>query len=196
MLIGISIFLLLLVMLLSISISLKFEFDLDHISENKIVLSWFFGLVELRIPMQQEEAPKPKKESNKSKQKKAINTGKTIFKVLIQKNFRQQFFNYMSDLWHSISKEDIRFYIKLGLGDPAETGKLWAIIGPTSGALSNVNQFSLVIEPDFINAGFQLNGSGAIRFTPLRIIFISLKLFFSRTLWKGIWHFRAGNNSC
>jgi hypothetical protein len=205
MLIGISLsllfLLLLLVVLLWIPLSLNFNFVSHRTSGNEIVLRWFFGLVKIRIPLEQGETPVPKKKLNKPKQqevdnKEVENRGKSAFKLLLQKRFRHRLFDYMSDFWHSISKQDIKVDIKAGLGDPADTGQLWAIVGPTSVALANIRHLSVNVEPDFINAGFQLDGSGTIRFIPLRIIFISLKLFFSPVFWKGLRHIRAGNKTC
>lgn len=202
MLTGISIALLLLaitlLVLLAVPVSLKFEFGQQHANNDHIELSWFFGMLSHRFLFQHELATSPKKTSNKSTHQAQATKGrgKTIFKLLLQQRFRHRLFQFLSDVWRSTSKQDIQFHIRAGLGDPADTGRLWALIGPTSAAMAHVHQHAVVIEPDFIHAALEINGSGTIQFIPLQLIFIALKLIFSPLLWQGVGQIRAANKSC
>jgi hypothetical protein len=196
MFIWISLLLLLLVVLLSMPISLRFEFEQHRTHGNEIVVTCFFGLVNSRILLQEKATSKPSRKMNKPKEQEERNEGKAVFKVLLQKRFRHRIFETLSDLWCSISKHNIKLHIKAGLDDPADTGQLWAIVGPTSALLPSNHQFSVLIEPDFLNPSFQFDCRGTIRFIPLQIIFILVKLFFSPPFWKGLWYIRAENQQC
>ncbi|WP_395377541.1 DUF2953 domain-containing protein [Marinicella sp. W31] len=186
MLIVISLFLLTLVMLLAIPISLSFKINEHSESKNKIVVRWFFGLIKFRVPLTQDASPVSESRLKKSTKTGSDKRSKKIFKLLLQKNFRHRLFEYVRDVWRSIVKQDIKLHIKTGLGDPADTGKLWGIVGPISSGLVHVHHLPVFIEPDFMYARFEINGHGTLRFIPLRIIFVSLKLFFSPVLWKGL----------
>lgn len=202
MLTGISIAVLLLVItlvvVLSVPVSLKFKFEQQHANNNHVELSWFFGMFSHRFLFQHEVAPSPKKTPNKSTHQAQATkgTGKTIFKLLLQQRFRHRFFQFISEIWRSTSKQNIQFHIRAGLGDPADTGRLWALIGPTSAAMAQIHPHAVVIEPDFIHTVLEINGSGTIRFIPLRLIFIALKLIFSPLMWQGLGQVRAANASC
>ncbi len=191
MIIGVCL-LLLLVMLLSIPVLLWFEFDLNQTSDNKIEMGWFFGWIKFQIPLQQKTDPPPNYTSNKPNEQKSEKSGKSIFKLMLQKRFRQRLITYFSDVWRAIAKKDIKFHMKIGLDDPADTGQLWAIVGPTSVLLAQAQQMSLVVEPDFTTTKFEFDGQGTLRVIPLMIIFITLKLLCSPAVWQGLRQIRAG----
>ena len=199
MLIGIGLFLLLLVLLLAVPVTLKFEVSLPLNSKNQMVVRWFFGLVIIRLPLK----PEVKPESNKKvdeKPKKATKTGsgkgfKKVFKLLTQKDFRDRLLGYLNSVWRAISKQDMSLHITAGLGDPAETGKLWGAVGPLAANLVHVHQLPIHIEPVFMQARFDVDGQATFRLMPLWIILLSLRLFFSPVLWRGLRQIRQGDGA-
>ena len=93
-------------------------------------------------------------------------------------------------MWRSINREDLRLRARVGLGDPADTGQLWAIVGPISGMLAVSDE--VVIEPDFVDAVFEFDGSGRLSLVPLHVIATLIGLLFSPAVWRGV---RASRNS-
>lgn len=192
---GISWFLLFLVVLLLIPISLSFKFDQHRTYHNEIILHWFFDLVKVRIPLQQETLSTNANKFKQSKKTAAKNRDKIAFKLLLERRFRHRLWSFISDVWHSISKQDVKFHIKAGLDDPADTGRLWAIIGPASTAIAHVHHHAVIIEPDFINAGLEIDGRGSLSCIPLQVVFITVRLFFSPILWQGLRKIHKGSGS-
>jgi len=86
----------------------------------------------------------------------------------------------------ALQKKDVNLRVRVGLGDPADTGQLWAIVGPMAGILANVQQASIEIEPEFFDATFQVNSSGNIRLIPLQMIYLTAGLLLSPPIWQGI----------
>lgn len=108
-----------------------------------------------------------------------------------QRDFRRRLLRFAKDMWRAVRKQDLRLYARLGLGDPAETGQLWALLGPLSGILNNVEDAEIEIEPDFANARFEFDGSGRIAVVPLEILGIVVSLALSPPIWRGLKAMRA-----
>jgi hypothetical protein len=77
----------------------------------------------------------------------------------------------------------MRLRARIGLGDPAETGRLWAVVGPVAGALSMVKSASIVVQPEFLDTVLDVDARGRIRIIPLQVIGLLLALAFSPAFW-------------
>ena len=62
---------------------------------------------------------------------KLANSGKS--EAAGKKADRRGIVRSLSDVWRAIYKKDVRLLVRMGLGDPAETGQLWVVLGPLSG---------------------------------------------------------------
>ena len=187
MLTGVITFLLLFVVLLAIPLRLTFQASWQHSFDGYIELQWAFGLVrtQLSFPASKSTFPKVEKPVRKSSRSER-SSGRNIISVFRQKTFRRRVARFISDLWNAVHKRDIRLQIRVGLGDPADTGQLWAIVGPVAGMLSSVKGASIAIEPEFQNSVFELDSSGNIRIIPLNIVSLVLGMVLSPAVWKGI----------
>lgn len=197
MLTGVLIFLLVLIALLAIPITLTFKVSAQQAFQNDIRLLWLFGLVRIRIPPSKPKASEPEKEQprKKSARKKSASRKKpNVLAAIRQKRFRQRIIRFISDLWHVIYKQDLILRMRIGLGDPADTGQLWALVGPITGMLANVEAASITIEPEFMEPTFELDGSGSIRIIPLQLILLTLALLLSPPVWQGIRQMRPATD--
>lgn len=196
MLTGVALFLLLLVALLAIPVTLTFRLAWHQALQGQVQLGWAFGLLRVRIPL-----PKPASASSageKPLQKKArsrepARKGGTPFRLMRQKPFRRRIIRFVGDVWRAVHKEDVRLRLRVGLGDPADTGQLWAIMGPLAGVLANTREASIAIEPDFMDALFEFDGSGSIRFVPLQLLWLTLAMLLSPPVRRGMQQMRAAN---
>jgi Protein of unknown function (DUF2953) len=185
MLIAVAVCLLLLIALLAIPITLRFELSWPRASRQSLELQWGFGLVRLQIPVSgpsEQQAHHAARSLQKKKQKKRRN----VFAVLRQRAFRRRILRFIRELWHALRKQDVRIRVRLGLGDPADTGQLWAIVGPVAGMLSNFKEASIKIEPTFVDTTFELDSSGTLRVIPLQVLYFTVALFLSAPIWRGI----------
>ena len=99
---------------------------------------------------------------------------------------------FAGELWHAIDKNDVRLDLRIGLGDPADTGQLWAVAGPITGVLQCVDGAEVSIVPDFVDATFEFDGRGRFRLVPLRIIYLMIGLLLSAAVWQALWAIRRG----
>lgn len=194
MLSGVVAFLLLLIVLLAIPITLTFKVSWQQAFQGYIKLQWAFGLVHVRIPLAQSKVISPETEElahKASRNERSPHKKTKPFTVIRKKAFRRRIIRFISDFWHAVYKRNIRMRIRIGLGDPADTGQLWAFIGPVSGMLANVQEATITIEPEFFDSIFELDSSGAIRIIPLQLIYLTIGLLLSPPVWQGIKQMRV-----
>lgn len=186
---GIGIFLLFLIALLAIPVSFSFQVSWQQALRGHIHLQWAFGLVRARIPLNSSKKTSGKagKKSHTSERRhKPGSKGSNPFVLIRQKAFRQRVFRFIADFWRAVHKQDVSLSVRIGLGDPADTGRLWALVGPVAGMLANVRGASVSIEPQFMEPVFELDSHGSIRFVPLQLIFLTIALMVSPPFWQGI----------
>ena len=192
MLTGLLIVLLVVITLLAIPVELEFSVEWPDGAQNEIVLVWALGLVRARIPAKASEKP-PKADDEPPPDRKKAGKGKptNVLAAIRQRPFRQRIYRFGGDLWRSVKKENVHVRARLGLGDPADTGRLWAVVGPVSGMLAGLRGASVAIEPDFADPTLEFSGSGKLRFVPLQIVSISVGLLVSPAVWRGLRATRA-----
>ena len=192
MLIGTVIFLSLIVILLAMPVTLTYQFSWKETPSADLRLNWAFGLVRADVsPDLAKPGPDKPEATRKKGARRGKSTGKKNFMAAIrQAPFRRRMFRFVSDLWRTIHKKNVRLLVRLGLGDPADTGRLWAVLGPLSGMLARLRDIRVTIEPDFLDATLEVDSSGTIRMIPLQIAIIVFGLLFSPPIWRGIMSMR------
>lgn len=191
---AVLIILFLLVALLAVPVVLTFRITWPQEEERELELQWAFGLVRVQIPVSAPTATSSEleevadqieqaEEKPESKKKKRQNN---FFAVIRQKPFRQRIFRYIRDLWHAIQKRGMSLRLRIGLDDPADTGQLWALMGPVAGILASSREVSFVIEPEFQEETFEFDSSGSIKFVPMQILVLTLTMLCSPAVWRGL----------
>lgn len=189
MLIGTVIFLSLIVILLAMPVTLTYQFSWKETPSANLRLNWAFGLVRADVsPDLAKPAPDKPDAARKKAARRGKSTGKktNVMAAIRQPLFRRRILRFVSDVWRAIHKKNVRLLVRLGLGDPADTGQLWAVLGPLSGMLARLRDIRIAIEPDFLDSTLDVDSSGTIRMIPLRIAIIVLGLLFSPPIWRGI----------
>lgn len=100
--------------------------------------------------------------------------------------FLRRILRFCLDVWHAVHRERLRLHLRLGLGDPADTGRLWGLLGPLSALLARCPHSHFTLEPDFVDAVLQVEGSGTLRVIPLRLVVLALLLSLSPAFWRGM----------
>jgi len=191
---GAVIFLLLLIALLAVPVTLTFQMSWQQTFQGDIKLLWLFGLVRVRLPSFQSKSPAPEGQDQAQQTahlKRASSKISNLSTAVRQKAFRRRIMRFVSDFWHMIHKRNVHLHIRIGLGDPADTGQLWAVVGPVAGLLSNAQEARIEIVPEFFDTTFELDSSGNIRLIPLQIIYLTVALLMSPPVWRGIKQMRV-----
>jgi hypothetical protein len=192
MLIGTAVALGLLVALLAIPVSLHFDVGFNEALRQDIRLRWAFGLLNVQLAPQpgdadaQPEASKPSAPKRRRAKHKGPKRKRNVLAALRLKSFRRRIVRFVGDLWRAVQKRDLSLRMRVGLGDPADTGRLWALIGPLTGWLSTVRDATVTIEPEFFEPTVELETRGSIRVVPLRIVGILIAFALSPSIWRGL----------
>jgi hypothetical protein len=83
--------------------------------------------------------------------------------------------------------------MRLGLGDPADTGRLWAVVGPLSAA-AQLRNAELRIEPEFADPVLELRADGRVLLVPLRFLIVAIAFALSPPTIRA-WRTLAGNRA-
>lgn len=196
MLIALAILLLSIAGLLAIPVIVTFQVAVGQAVQKDIRLSWAFGLVNAQITPDESGAGPPKREKKKPRRRRpkpSSRKGRNVFAVIRQQRFRQRVVRFIGDVWRAIRKRDLRLRARIGLGDPADTGQLWALVGPMAGLLASAQGASIRIEPDFLDATFELDSSGTVQVIPLQLLYLAVALLLSPTLWRAFAQMRRGS---
>lgn len=189
MLSGLVTFLLAIIILLAIPVTVQFDLSWRETLKGQIKLIWLFGLVRIRLSPSPHNKPTAgeKERVQRSKLTEHPSDGKSnLFAGIRYKAFRRRIMRYLRDCWHAMQKKDLTLHGRLGMGDPADTGQLWAILGPIAALLSNVRSATIHLEPEFNHATLELDSRGVISLMPLQLIYLTLGLFLSPPVWHGI----------
>lgn len=194
MLIGTVIFLSLVVILLAMPVTLTYRFSWPQAPSADLKVNWAFGLVRADVSPGSGK-PKPGKPAAAGKKagrrRKSKGRRPNVMAAIRQPAFRRRMFRFGSDVWRAIHKQNVRLMVRMGLGDPADTGRLWAVLGPLSGILARRRDIRIAIEPDFLDATLDVDSSGTVRIVPLQLAIIALGLLFSPPVWRGIMLMRS-----
>ncbi len=181
--------LLLLLLLLAVPVTLTYRLGWQRQLRGEARLLWLFGLVRVQLAppadRRQGAEAQPGDDSTEAKPKRARRKFNPL-PALRQKAFRQRILRFARDLWRALRKRDLYLRIRVGLGDPADTGLLWALCGPLSGLLATVEQASVELEPEFVDAVFEFDSGGKLSVIPLQLLYLALGLLCSPTFWRGM----------
>lgn len=186
--------LLVLVGLLAIPLGLDYRVNWHGRFQGDIRLRWLFGLVNVAIPTDT-TAPAAKAEQVTAKRRRRRRNPKSRRKARPLaawrlRPFRQRLIKFGRSLWQAINKRELRLQLRIGLDDPADTGQLWAFMGPLSAIASHSRSIEIAIEPDFQQSTLELDSSGRFRLIPLQLLGLTLALLLSPSFWRGMQHMR------
>ena len=109
------------------------------------------------------------------------NPGKKILALLKKSTFRRHFISFIQRMLNATHAKKLYLKLRIGLGDPAGTGELWAVMGPVSGILRNIKSMEVELESDFIDPVLEIESHGQFRFIPLQFLVLTLVFIFSPT---------------
>ncbi|MBI4820909.1 MAG: hypothetical protein HY791_31890 [Deltaproteobacteria bacterium] len=117
-----------LVLILAVPLSLMVEVHAaEHIRRARVV--WLFGLVkvavrpETRGPDSPEHATRPETGSKS----RSLRSGMALLR---SRGFARGVIRYIARVMSAIRARDVSGRLRIGLGDPSATGRLWAFLGP------------------------------------------------------------------
>ena len=165
----------LLVLLLAVPIDLAFRIEGVAPLQGHISVRWLFSLVRFQIPVpghvkQLRKSATKKQRAGIAARRKKHSARSRFPGLLRQAAFRRRTVRFVKDLARAAHLRKLHLTVRLGLGDPADTGSLWAILGPLNAAAQNLRHARINIQPEFVDPVFEFQARGAMRLIPLQLL--------------------------
>ena len=169
-----------LVFVLSVPFDMAFQVSVPEKPRFRIKLLWLFGLVSKEITQKKKPEEKKKVVGKKPKPREGKRKIGVIIGILRTKGLLKQFKVFLSDIFGSLKIRDLLADFRVGLGNPADTGLLFALIGPTALWLSSSFPIQMKVHPSFADeATFEGYARGKLRLHPIQLVIPFLRFIFS-----------------
>ena len=180
--------------LLAVPVDLAFSVQRqDGRQERGGTLAWLFGLVRLRLG-KPKVRPRAKPDHARVEGRRRERGGaRRIIAMLRSEGFAWRLLRLVRDLLRRIDIRDLRMDVRVGLDDPADTGRLWAIVGPFAAMLTLPPVARVAIEPEFTAETLEIDGKGRIRVVPIQLLFVLLVFVLSPSTLRALRATRPGS---
>jgi len=167
-------------------------FSIHRINETNGVVRfrWLFGLVrfQFRIPQavkaRLRPAPVVCEKAKLPRQREQKASAGELLSLIKQPAFRQRGYKFICDMLRATHARNLFLRLRIGLGDPADTGRLWAIIGPIAAMAQNFRSVAVRIEPEFIDPVFEIESHGRFRLVPIQFVALTVAFMLSPTMLR------------
>jgi len=188
-----TIFVLLAVLLLLLSVPVQLAIRSCGIDGYNTELSvrWLYGLIRFQVSLDTfaDSQSSERTDDNpnrriwlKNRCERKIGRKKKSESVFRSRLFYRRLFRLAMELLRAIHFREFSLRLRLGLDDPADTGRLWAWLGPLNATLQAVQHWQVNIEPDFMNAVVDYDLRSRIVFVPLQLVAVLVRFVLSLSL--------------
>ncbi len=175
--------------LLAVPLGVAFQLEGIEAFQGRLTIRWLFGLVRVRVavpgarrpPAAPAAEPEP---ARKRARRGARGGGARFLAVLRQAPFRRRVHRLVGDLVRVVRVRRLRLRMRLGLGDPADTGRLWAVVGPLTAASQGLGA-DVRIEPEFVDPVLEFRARGRVRVVPLQVLAVAVPFALSPASIRG-----------
>jgi hypothetical protein len=137
-------------------------------------LRWLFGLVRVRLRRPRRRARGAPERTGAKRGRRQGRGARRMMAMLRIDGFRTRLLRLARDLLRRIRVRDLSLRVRLGLDDPADTGRLWGVVGPLAAILPWPRDARVAVEPDFGGEALEIDGRGDIRVVPLQLLWAIL----------------------
>lgn len=185
--------------LLAVPLTLTFRVAWPQGRDNEMRLGWAFGLVQLNATPGDRQgaagrrartrpAPGGRRQTQASQARAS-----DVLAALRVRGLRRRVLRFVGALWRAVHKEAMAVRLRVGLDDPADTGRLWALLGPLHGMLAGLRDASIRLDPEFSRETLELDASGRLRVVPLRLLWLTVALLLSPPVWRALRRLRPAD---
>ncbi|WPC67072.1 DUF2953 domain-containing protein [Rhodoferax ferrireducens] len=162
-------------LLLALPIDVAFRVEGIETFNGQIAIRWMFGLVRFRarIPGLSKPAREPQAAKVRVKPDKR-SSRPNVLALLRQAAFRRRVYRLATDLVRAAHLHRLHLRMRLGLGDPADTGRLWALVGPLNAVAQNLRNADVRIEAEYLDPVFEFQARGRLLLVPLQFLILAI----------------------
>lgn len=112
---------------------------------------------------------------------------KRFRRLLKSKGFVRGVLRFLRDMARCVRFVSLRVAGRIGLDDPCDTGRLWGSICAVTGFLHGAKRVRFLVEPEFNEAVFELDGQGEIRIVPVTLLLPTVRFVLSPATLRAAW---------
>ena len=171
---------------LAIPVQLAFRVERVAASSGQVTIRWLFGFVRFRIGIPLQRAPtRPEAAAARTRPTRERRAARfNAFAALRLPEFRRRVYRFAGDLLRATHMHQLFLRMRLGLGDPADTGRLWAVVGPLSALAQNLHSAEVRVEPEFMDTACEFVAQGRLRLIPLQFMALVIGFALSPATWQ------------
>jgi hypothetical protein len=189
------------IIVLCVPLGITLRLDVYGRPKFRLKLTWLFGLVSRQVSKGKKKPGKKEKPEEKEvmvegrpKTKRRKGEAKLIFNLLRTKGLPRKIINLVTGIFRPLKigdfGADFRDFgadFRIGLDNPADTGLLFAAIGPAFLLLSSAFPHRMRMQPSFADdALFEGHLHGTLRLRPIQLIIPVLGLVFSLPAFRAM----------
>jgi hypothetical protein len=161
----------LVVLVFCIPLYMSFEMDTDRSPKFTMSLLWLFGLVSKELGKREKlKEKRGTAERMPKRRKKGLQT-KTILRILRTNGLLRRLRRLLTDLISCLKIKELGANFRIGFDDPADTGMLFALIGPAILFLNLASRHPIRVTPSFEDETvFKGYFHGTLRLRPIQLI--------------------------
>jgi DUF2953 family protein len=182
--------------LLAVPLGVAFQLEGLEPFAGRLTIRWLFGLVRVRVAAPGARRPpaepsaEPKAKRKRARRESRPGRASRVLAVLRQAEFRRRAGRLAADLVRAAHPSRLRLRMRLGLGDPADTGRLWAVVGPLGAASRWLPGADVRIEPEFVEPVLEFEARGRLLVIPLQVLALAVSFALSPAsirAWRALW---------
>jgi hypothetical protein len=176
--------------LLAIPIDVTFSIKREETFQASTTLGWLFGLVQ--IPVRPGRSKVKPTAPEKARRARPSRNRRHAWAMLRSKGSLTLLMRLLRRLFRCLHIHRLRLHIFLGLDDPADTGRLWGMLGPLTQTLPVTRHSELLIQPEFNGAVLRVDGEGTLRIVPVEVMATLIFFVFSPATLRALYAMGTG----
>jgi hypothetical protein len=175
------------VLLLCVPLSIELAFA--GRAEPRLGMSLRWGWFRARSPNPSRRKPKVTAPSKKPRSARRAPSWRRLRALFKSPDFLPSLGRFAARVVRHGRPRGLRLHLRIGLGDPADTGRLWGALAPLLLALSELEFEELRVEPDFLRRSFELDAHAVLRVVPAVLLAFLVGYWFTPAPWRALLRF-------
>ena len=187
------------VFLLATPVTISFSIVRREAFSARVTIGWLFGLLRFTPSLARSDnrarrrrrpaaaPPGPEGSAAEAPRKAPGAPAKRFRRLLKSKGFVRGVLRFLRDVTRCVHFVSLRVAGRIGLDDPCDTGRLWGSICAVTGFLHGAKRVRFLVEPEFSEAVFELDGRGEIRIVPVTLLLPTVRFVLSPATLRAAW---------
>lgn len=179
------------IVLLAIPVEVAFALEREQSTRGAVTILWMFGLLRVRLDVPRATRGERAGVKGREVGRRRFRGGGRALAMLRQGAFRRRAWRSLRYLLRVLRPRDLSLRVRLGLGDPADTGRFWGVLGPVAALAQALDGADVRLEPEFVEELLHFQVRGRVAASPLRLLVIASGLALSPATMGAYWASRG-----